>query len=180
MALPVFGITFLWNYLSLALPFFVFVFVTKPKSLPQGKGSTFYGLSAQSDDGVDIRVDITTVGVSGGYITIDGDADNQSVLDTFNSIDFTDGRTLKSNSMLTLEATTGKITLLGTLSLLAKSGIEIHNSMEQQLSQKRLIINADSDGSGDGTFTTSGGTMIYSKNSDVTVTAWDIDLEGIL
>jgi hypothetical protein len=75
--------------------------------------STFYALAAQADNGVVIKMDVTT---DTGSMYLDGDSENSSADDGVNTVGLTDGIMLTSKIRLTLEATTGSIVPAGELS----------------------------------------------------------------
>jgi hypothetical protein len=81
-------------------------------------------------------------------------------------------------TLITLEAT-GRILPAGSLTLNAQTGVYITDNMTTATSNKALVINADSDSNGSsGTLTVATGKGITSNKSDVTITAWDVDLAG--
>jgi hypothetical protein len=49
-----------------------------------------------------------------------------------------------------------------------------------EASNKALVIDADYESEGDGTLTVWTGKTVTSNKSDVTITAWDLDLDGSL
>jgi hypothetical protein len=61
--------------------------------------STFYGLAAQADDGIEVDVSLTT---TASIMYLDGDYENSSSADT-NLVNIADGKTLRSKTLLTLE-----------------------------------------------------------------------------
>ena len=85
--------------------------------------------------------------------------------------------------MLTLESTTGTGTLFlvnrGSLTL----SVALHRHLEHYdyaVANKPLVMNADNDSNGSGTLTVASNKLIDSNDSDVTITAWDLDLAGSL
>ena len=88
--------------------------------------STFNALAAQGDNGVLVQVDLSSV-ATGVYL--DADLDNSSTADTANSLEVADARTITARTLLTLEASQGSITPVGTLTLAAGSGIVVLDSM---------------------------------------------------
>merc|ERR1712166_756023 len=78
------------------------------------------------------------------------------------------------------------ITRQGALSLMAGSGINLLDNLESAIlshvvnSTLSLVMDADSDNSGDGTFSVAATKEIESSNADITITAFDIDLDGSL
>jgi len=67
-----------------------------------------------------------------------------------------------------------------TLTLLAGSGMVVLDDLSTVASGAVLTLNADSDGSGDGTLTVHAGKTVKTTNGAMLVTAWDIDLHGAL
>ena len=66
------------------------------------------------------------------------------------------------------------------LSLQAGSGIVIQDSMATTSTGKLLVMDADFESYGDGSFTVVNGKTVSSNNGDTTVTCWDIDMSGSL
>ena len=77
--------------------------------------STFHTLVVQADNGIEIKADIST---TTGMINLDADLDNAA--DPDNKISVTDGRTVTSETLLTLEATTGS-----TLTYISLAGLSV-------------------------------------------------------
>jgi hypothetical protein len=140
-----------------------------------GTASTFNILASQADNGVMVEADITTT-TAGMYL--DSDAENSSSSDSVNSIMFTDGRKLSAKTVLTLEASVGLIVPNGDVTLEAGTGIVLLDSVQGASSSNELVINADYEVAGDGTFTVVTGRTVITNNCVLTVTAWDIDLDG--
>ena len=140
-------------------------------------GSTFNSLEAQADNGVVVTKDLTT---ETALMYLDGDYENNLGSDSINIVGFTDGRTMASSTMLTLESTTGSIVSQGLLSLFAGAGIMILDDTTSASAGTPVVINADYDSAGDGTLTVQTGMTVTTNNSDLTITAWDIDLDGSL
>jgi hypothetical protein len=144
-------------------------------------GSTFHALEVQADNGIIVEKNILT---TDGAIYMDGDMENQAETggSAHNKIGFTDGRTVTAATLLTLESSQGHSSLYivnqGTLTLAAGTGIVIHDTMTGAANAKPLVVNSDLDANGSGTLTVSTGKTIDSNNSDITITAWDIDFSG--
>jgi len=84
---------------------------------------------------------------------------------------------------MTLEATTGGVSSImpdQRLTLLAGGGLIILNDMTTQTSNKPLVMDTDFESEGDGTLTVWTGKTVTSNKSDVTITAWDVDMGGSL
>ena len=86
--------------------------------------SSFFALAVQADDGIAVQSGVATYN---GIMHMDGDIDNSS--DTLDTVSFTDYRTIKAKSILTLESTTSDMVNAGSLSLVAGSGIQLHSSL---------------------------------------------------
>ena len=82
---------------------------------------------------------------------------------------------------MTLAATTVAIEPAGKLTLAAKTGVYITDHMTAAASNKALVINADSDSAGStGALTVASTKTVTSNNSDVTITAFDVEMIGSL
>ena len=140
--------------------------------------STFNALAAQADNGIIVtKADIST---TGGFLHLDGDCENSSTGDNINTLGFTDGRQIMAKSIMTLEATTGFIEPAGAITLKAGTGVVLQDSMRSKATEKLVTINADFETAGDGTLTITSGKTVDSCNSDMIVTAWDLDLQGMI
>jgi hypothetical protein len=138
--------------------------------------SVFNALVAQADNGVTGALDLTT---DTGILYLDGDYEDSTSADDTNTVAWTAAKTLSSKTYLTLESTTNSITATHALTLLAEEGISILDDMTGGTGA--LVINADNDSSGtDGTLTVQTAMTITSNNQAVTITAWDVDLDGSL
>lgn len=137
--------------------------------------SEFSSAAAQADNGVLVKVDLTTVS---GIVYLDGDTEDSSTQDGLNTVGFTDGRTVTAKLTMTLESTTGFITPAGDLTLTAGAGVVMLDNLFGQANDKTLVINADYESGGDGTFTVAAGKTLTSNDSDMVITAWDIDMQG--
>jgi hypothetical protein len=143
--------------------------------------STFNSLVAQADNGVLVQVDVTT---DIGVLTLDGDADNSSTEDSHNKIALDGARTLSAKGQMTLDSTRGGIVRSGayTLTLKAEAGILINDDFSgaSSSSGQELVINADANDSGSGTFSIKSGKWFSSSDGVLTVTSADIQLQGEL
>jgi len=152
----------------------------------ESASSTFYALEVLADNGIIIEKHVNTdapdtPGSGGpGSMYLDGDMENDASGDSLNTVGFTDGKLITSRIHLTLEATSGTIVPAAKLSLRAGAGITVLDDMTTTGSNKPLVIDADYESEGDGTLTVWTGKTITSNKSDVTITAWDFDLDGSL
>jgi hypothetical protein len=137
--------------------------------------STFYALAVQADNGVVMEVDLTTTTAA---LHIDADYENSSSADGTNSVSSTDGLVISAETLMTLESTTGSVLLAGKLTLIAGSGLVLLDSMTTTNAAKPLVIDADFESEGDGTLTVWTGKTVTTNNSDMTITAWDMDMGG--
>jgi hypothetical protein len=148
--------------------------------------STFYGLAAQADNGVQVQVDLTTrdsnAAATSAGINMDGDSENAS--DPDNKVTVADGKTLKGASIITLQSTTGSILASGAMTLAAENGIVIHDTFTGSSStSKPIVMNADYDSDGstekeDGVLTIQASKILTSGNNVVIITAFDVDIDG--
>jgi hypothetical protein len=143
--------------------------------------STFHAVAAQADNGIAVSMDLTTVTTS---LYLDADFENSSSTDSVNTIAFADGSgtgtVLTTKTIMTLESTTGSLIPAGKLTLVAGSGLVILEDMTSGTANKALVFNSDFDSHNDGTLTVQTAKVITSNKSDVTITAWDVDLDGTL
>lgn len=130
-------------------------------------GSTFYALAAQADNGVVVTVDITS-DTDGIYL--DGDVENSSSEDGTNTVGFTDGRTVTAKTVLTLEASQGRIEPAGELTLNAGTGVTILDNLLSKAVNQTLVVDADYELHGDGMLTVWAGKTVDSNNGDIHVT----------
>jgi hypothetical protein len=95
---------------------------------------------------------------------------------------FTDGLTMTAKTSLTLKTSNSDLIPVGALSLTAGTGIYVRDSLTSSAgSGKPLVFNSDNDSTGsNGTLTLSSAQTITSTNNFVTVTAWDVDLQGAI
>jgi hypothetical protein len=139
--------------------------------------STFNALSVQADNGISVQVNLNT---DTDWIYMEGDFDNSSTEDSRNNVAFADAVTVVAKEVITLEATSGSIIPAGSLTLTSGSGVVLHDHMTGAASNKPLVIDADFESEGDGTLTIVTGKTVTSNKSDVTITAWDLDISGSL
>ena len=139
--------------------------------------STFNALTVESDDGIDINVNITT---DTGNLSLDGDADIAA--DTNDNIDIAAGLTLQAQTNMTLTAQTGKITAAGTLDLLSESDITINDNLTaaDDLTINTDGITVDNDGTGDLTVAADATISTQAVNKQINITANDMFLNGYL
>ena len=142
-----------------------------------GQGSTFNSVMARADNGIIVKTGLTT---DEGPLHLDGDADNSAVDDSANSITFTDGGVLTSATLLTLQSATGGILLAGDFTLRAGQGLVLLDDMLGSAPGSAMTIHSDFESAGDGTLTVWAGKILDSNNSDIVITAWDLDLQGYL
>ena len=90
------------------------------------------------------------------------------------------GVTITAEEVMTLEASTGTVKPVGLLTLVAGSGLWLHDDLTIATANKALVINVDFESEGDGTLTVVATKTVASNKSDVTITAWDIMLDGSL
>ena len=121
--------------------------------------------------------DVTT---TTALMYFDADLDDSNADDSDNLIKFTDGRTLSSSTTLELDTTTGLIQREGSLNLLATAGVQVKVDIATTQSGRPLVVNADTDKSGDGVFTLAGGKVVNTNDGMVTLRAWNIALDGSL
>ncbi len=151
-----------------------------------GNPSTFFGLSANASNGIDVNTDLTT---TSRFLTLNGDFDN-TVASRFggdDAITFASGVTVTAGTVpftpvtMTLSATTGGIIGLGGLTLNATSDIRINNNISVgTVFPGRLTINADSDGDGLSDFILPSGVTINTNGNPLSITANDVFLDGTI
>ena len=81
---------------------------------------------------------------------------------------------------MTLESTTGSIVPAAKLTLVAGSGLVLLDDMTTSSSNSALVMDVDFESEGDGTVTVWAGKTVTSNKSDVTITAWDVVMDGSL
>ncbi|MBD3647488.1 MAG: S-layer family protein, partial [Pseudomonadales bacterium] len=120
----------------------------------QGGASTFSsGLDLQADDRVDISQNL-----SGGSVTLLGDADNDGV-DVSDDVFFAGGVTVTATAGTITASANGNTMLTGgALTLNATGGVTLNDSLTvgSGASTGTITIDADSDNTGGGTFVLSG------------------------
>lgn len=135
--------------------------------------STFPGLDAQAEDGIQVNVNLIT---SSGDLLLNGDSDDTA--DTIDNITFVAGTTLNSAGAMTLQSTTGGMTAAGALNLTANDGVTINSALS---TSGTLTVVADNDaGDNSGTFTVAGTGAVDTNDNQLLITANDIDLTGTL
>jgi hypothetical protein len=149
------------------------VFATNP--------STFDALMAQADNGIHVQADVTT---DVGILTFDGDMDDddEGGSDGHDKVAISGARTLSAIGQMTLDSTSGGIVRSGTatMTLMAQAGILINDDVTSADSGQLLVINADSNDSGAGTFTMATGQAMVTNDGVLHVTAADIDIQGTI
>ena len=140
--------------------------------------STFSEIAVQADAGIHFGISLTA---NAGSLYLDGDAENSATSDTTaefeNKIKFENEVTMSASELLTLEVTTGSVEASGTLTLRAGLGIIIQDSIAQSVPGSDLVFDSDYELFGDGTFTLTANKVVTSSNSDIHITAWDVDLQ---
>jgi hypothetical protein len=96
--------------------------------------------------------------------------------DALNNVVFTDGLTVTAKVYLTLKSKTGMLVPSGDLTLRAGVGISLLDNLKGAAAGKVLNINSDFEIPGDGKFAVKAGSVIDSNNSDILITAWDMDI----
>jgi len=128
--------------------------------------STFHSLSAQSSNGIVVNADITT---TTGALYLNTDVGN---------IEFADGRTVTSKTLMTLQTATGRLNRAGSLTLKSGGGILLSNSMVGGVTGQSLVVHTGYDLT-EGTFTVLTSKSIITSGS-VLITAMDVDLQGTM
>jgi len=134
--------------------------------------SVFNALSVLADDGITINRNIST---DSGNMLLDGDANN--AFNANDSIQFASGVQLSSSGNMLLESTTGDMAGAGPLTLTARNGIEIRDSLA---TAGLLTIDADSGNAGIGNLTIGAGADVNSAGNPIQINANDLDLLGTL
>ena len=130
-------------------------------------------LDPKADDGIAITVDLSTVE---SQLYLDGDYDD--TMDASGRIEFTDGLTLTAKTVMTLEATQAYLKMAGETTLTAGAGVVLLNDLLAYNTNRPVVVNADYESHGDGTFTIAAGKTVTSNGGSILVTAWDIDFQG--
>jgi hypothetical protein len=146
-----------------------------------GTSSTFNAIAVQADNGIMVQADANTVL---GVLYLDADVDDSSTEDDINQILLADTMNVISETLLTMESTTGMgvtgFVRAATLTLKGGSGVVILDSLTSTAKASDLVINSDYESHGDGTLSLQTTKTIISNDSDVTMTVWDLDLDGTL
>ncbi len=140
--------------------------------------SVFNSLTVESDNGIDINVNI--ICGDGGSMSLDGDAD--IAFDGNDDIDIAAGLTLSADNTITLSAQTGKITAAGTLDLLSEGDITINDNLT---AADVITINTDgiianNDGTGDLIIAADATVSTQAVNEEIYITANDLFLNGYI
>jgi len=143
----------------------------------EGRASTFDGLHAFADDGVVVRKSVTT---TTGPMHLDGDSDDNKGLDIVNNVEFSAATTTTAKQVMTVESTSGTLLQKGALTLAAGAGIVLLNDLQGVATGKELVLSADYDGGGDGSLTVTATKTVTSNKGDIVMTAWDVDMDGML
>jgi hypothetical protein len=88
------------------------------------------------------------------------------------------GLAVSASTLLTLRASSSGIVPAGAATFAGGSGVFVMDSMSG--TSGAIVFNADSVSPGNGTLTVATGKTVSSGNSAVTITAWDLDLDGSL
>lgn len=137
-----------------------------------GSASTFNAILASADDGISIDQNLST---DIGGLTLDGDADNAA--DTNDNIAFAAGVTLNSFGNITLDATIGNMSGAGALTLNARSGLTLNDSLA---TAGATALNADTNNNGSSTMTIAGGAAISTGGNTLSITASDLNILGTI
>jgi len=140
-----------------------------------GSSSTFNALSIQADNGIMAQADLSA---TGGIIYLDGDYENSSSADSITTITFGSNVTISASGMLTLEDTTGSMEAQGGLTLFAGQGVIILDNLTGMAKGHAFVISCDSDAYFDGNLIVHQGKTVTSNDGDITITAWDLELDG--
>ena len=130
--------------------------------------STFNVLTVESDNGIDVNVNVTT---DVGAFALDADIDNANSAGD-DRLDIANNVTLASATGLTLDATTSGITFAGAGTLNANNGVTINNAVTATAGT--LTIDADLDNDGTGTFTNIAGATVNAAGQTLNITAGDV------
>jgi hypothetical protein len=140
--------------------------------------SNFHALNIQAEKPIALDGDITS---ATGVILLDADYDNDNDSDGTRDLALENGVTVAAKSLLIMAVTNGKIELKGTATLQAGTGVTLLDDLEGTGSGA-LVIDADSadTATGDGEFTLASGKYLSSDNAPVTITAFDVTLDGAI
>lgn len=123
--------------------------------------ANFNAVSITSDNRVAINANITV----GRVFTIDGDANNSA--DTNDDVQIAAGVTISSDQgASTIGATTGGITAAGAVTIESGDNLTISDNLT---ANGAVILDADVDNGGTGTFTLLAGATINSTNNNITI-----------
>ena len=144
----------------------------------ENNASEFKSVTVESDDGIDIAVNITAS--NGGSISLDGDADIAA--DTNDNITIAAGITLQADNTITLAAQTGKITAAGTLDLISEDDITINDNLTaaDDLTIDTDGITVNDDGTGDLIVAADATISTQAVNKDIIIQANDMFLNGYM
>jgi hypothetical protein len=133
--------------------------------------SVFYSLAAQADNGVTVQADLSS---AVGTLYLDADFENSSSADSEGRLLFGDVVTVDAKTFMTLEATTGTLNGLGSLTLNSGMGITL---TEDLIVEGQLVISADTDQTPPGDLVVFAGRAITTESS-IFITASDLDFAG--
>lgn len=123
--------------------------------------STFCGLAAIADDGIDVETSLTSTVDS---IILNGDSDNSDDGRARDHIAFLTDLSLTSNLDIDVKASTGGIKLAGPVTFTANRHINIHNAFTGPFGSHAVTVTADVDNDGYGeVFVAAAACSIYSS-----------------
>ena len=137
--------------------------------------SSFNSLVVQADNGINVTQHVTA---TGAHLHLDGDMDNSNSDDIVNKVQFSSGITIRAKTLITLEATAGILERVGALTMEAGSGVVIWDDFSSVETRTPLVINTDYVDDKVGTFTVAAGKVIDTNEGSLTLTAWDVELDG--
>lgn len=144
----------------------------------EGSPSTFAALAVQAEEYLGIAADVTN---TEGDLYLDGNSDDDGSPE-FPWVIVGAEVTVSAFNVLTLETSYGQIYNTGHATLKAGNGIVIRDKWQPLDSgadnKYFLVLNADSDADGDGTLTISDRNRVITSDSDMQITAWDVDNQG--
>ena len=111
-----------------------------------------------------------------GAMYLDGDFENSTTEDNADDVQFATGVIPTAETVMTLESATGSVVRACSLTLAAGAGIMVEDNMTSAGANTPLVIDADEDGNSNGTLQVATSKTITSNKSDVTITAFDIDM----
>ena len=115
-----------------------------------------------------------------GTLYLDGDTDASSTQDSVNAVQFGTNLTLTAKTWMTLQSTTGGLVGMHELTLRAGAGVAILSDIASVPGSTPLVIDADFESAGDGILRVAAGKTVSTNSSQMTITAWDVDLAGML